>query len=127
MKLRLHLLSSTRNILARRLNHLVDGGILSRVPYQDHPPRSEYRLADRGRDLWPVVIAMRQWGDQWAAPGGAPVTMRHATCGHLVKAVAVCSHCGEPLSIAEIAAVPGPGASGGDFDRTRPEPAPSGQ
>jgi len=119
-------LGISRNILARRLNHLVDNGILSRVPYQDHPPRSEYRLTDKGRDLWPVVTAMRQWGDQWAASAGAPLMMKHTACGHLVHAVAACSHCGEPLTIAEITPAPGPGATDGDFDRTRPEPAPSG-
>jgi len=52
-------LGISRNILTRRLNHLVDNGILKRVPYQDHPPRSEYRLTDKGRDLWHVVTAMR--------------------------------------------------------------------
>jgi len=120
-------LGISRNILTRRLNHLVDRDILSRVPYQDHPPRSEYRLTDKGRDLWHVMTAMLQWGDQWAAPRGAPVTMKHTACGHFVNAVAVCSHCGEPLSINQITAVPGPGASDGDFERTRPAPAPSGQ
>lgn len=121
-------LGISRNILTRRLNHLVDCGILSRVPYQDHPPRSEYLLTDKGRDLWHVVTAMRQWGDQWAAPQGAPLTtIKHTACGHLVNAVAVCSHCGEPLSIEEITAVPGPGESGGDSGRTGLAPAPAGQ
>jgi len=119
-------LGISRNILTRRLNRLVDNGILSRVPYQDHPPRSEYRLTDKGRDLWHVVTAMRQWGDQWAAPRGAPVMMKHTACGHLVEAVAACSHCGEPFGIDEITAVPGPGASDGDFDRIRPPHVPSG-
>ena len=48
-------LGISRNILTRRLNHLADSGILRRVPYQDHPPRSEYRLTSKGRDLWHVV------------------------------------------------------------------------
>ncbi len=73
------------------------------------------------------MTAMRQWGDQWAAPRGAPLTIKHTACGHLVHAVAVCSHCGEPISIREITPVPGPGASDGDFDRTRLAPASSGQ
>jgi DNA-binding HxlR family transcriptional regulator len=120
-------LGISRNILTRRLNHLVDNDILSRVPYQNHPPRSEYRLTDKGRDLWHVVTAMRQWGDQWAAPRGARVTMKHTACGHLFNAVAVCSHCSEPLSIGQITAVPGQGASDADFDNTPLAPAPSGQ
>src|SRR3974377_1938609 len=49
------------HILSQRLNHLGASGILKRVPYQDHPPRSEYRLTGKGRDLWHVVAAMRQW------------------------------------------------------------------
>ena len=112
-------LGISRNILTQRLNHLVDSGILTRVGYQDHPPRSEYRLTSKGRDLWHVVMAMRQWGDRWAAPGGPPIQTRHTGCGHIVAAVPSCSHCGEPLDARSVTAIPGPGASAGDFDRTR--------
>jgi DNA-binding HxlR family transcriptional regulator len=112
-------LGISRNILNQRLNNLVDNGILKRVPYEEHPPRSEYRLTDKGRDLWHVITVMRQWGDRWAAPEGPPVKMRHNACGHMVKAVSVCSHCGEPLDARSVTAVPGPGAQEGDFDRTR--------
>jgi len=118
-------LGISRNILNQRLSDLVDHGILQRVPYQEHPPRSEYRLTDKGRDLWPVVTAMRQWGDRWAAPGGPPVRLRHKTCGRLVKAVPVCSYCGEALELRDVAAVAGPGALDGDFDRTRLARSPS--
>ena len=93
--------------------------MLKRVPYQDHPPRSEYRLTDKGRDLWHVVTAMRQWGDRWAAPAGPPLKIKHAACGRVVKAVQVCSHCGEPLDLRGVIGLPGPGALEGDFDRTR--------
>ena len=74
-------LGISRNILTQRLNYLVGKGILARVPYSDHPPRAEYRLTDRGRDLWPVITAMRQWGDTWAAPDGPPLMIRHKSCG----------------------------------------------
>jgi len=112
-------LGISRNILTRRLNHLVDHDVLNRVAYSDHPPRSAYRLTRKGRDLWHVITAMRQWGDQWAAPDGPPVETRHTGCGHVVTAVPVCSHCGEPLDVRSVTAVPGPGWSEGDFDRTR--------
>lgn len=112
-------LGISRNTLNERLSHLVESGVLKRVQYQDHPPRSEYRLTDKGRDLWHVVTAMRQWGDRWAAPGGAPLKIRHTACGHVVKAVPVCSHCGERLEPRGVRALPGPGALDGDFDRTR--------
>ena len=111
-------LGISRNILAQRLDHLVEAEILKRVPYCDHPPRSEYRLTAKGRDLWHVLMAMRQWGDRWAAPGGPPVETRHTACGHIVTVVPACSHCGEPLDARSVTAIPGPGASAGDFDRT---------
>jgi DNA-binding HxlR family transcriptional regulator len=111
-------LGISRNILHRRLTKLVDDGVMERVPYQDNPPRANYRLTEKGRDLWQVLTAMRQWGDRWAAPAGPPLKMRHATCGRVVKAVAVCSHCGEPLSPRSLALEPGPGAIDADFERT---------
>jgi DNA-binding HxlR family transcriptional regulator len=110
-------LGISRNILTRRLNHLVDNGVLQRVAYSDHPPRSEYRLTPKGRDLWHVITAMRQWGDQWARPAGPSVEIRHTACGHVVSAVPACSHCGEPLDARSVTAGPGPGAVTGDRDR----------
>ena len=115
-------LGISRNILTQRLNHLVDRDILRRVAYSEHPPRSEYRLTSKGRDLWHVITAMRQWGDRWAAPAGPTLETRHSACGHIVTAVPVCSHCGEPLDARSVTAVPGPGASEGDFARTRLDP-----
>jgi DNA-binding HxlR family transcriptional regulator len=112
-------LGISRNTLNQRLNNLVDNGVLKRVPYQDHPPRAEYRLTEKGRDLWHVVMAMRQWGDRWAAPDGPPLKIRHTACGRVVKAVPVCSHCGEELDVHSMTAVPGPGASEGDYEHTR--------
>jgi hypothetical protein len=68
--------------------------------------------------LWLVLTAMRQWGDRWAAPDGPPLKMRHSTCGRVVKAVAVCSHCGEPLDRRAVTYEPGPGAVEADYERT---------
>src|SRR3954469_24791774 len=114
-------LGISRNILNDRLKKLVDGDVLARVPYQDNPPRSEYRLTEKGRDLWLVLTAMRQWGDRWAAPDGPPIRLRHVTCGRVVKAVAVCSHCGERLTPPAMAIEPGPGALEADLARTQLE------
>jgi DNA-binding HxlR family transcriptional regulator len=116
-------LGISRNILNHRLTRLVEGGVLKRVPYCEHPPRSEYRLTAKGRDLWHVVTAMRQWGDRWALDGPPPVEIRHAGCGQVTQAVPTCSHCGEPLEARAVSAVPGPGARDGDFDRTAVPPA----
>jgi len=107
-------LGISRGILNQRLNRLVEQGVLTRVPYQDHPPRHEYRLTDKGRDLWPVITAMRQWGDTWAAPDGPPLQIVHTTCGHISQAVPTCSHCGEALDLRDLRAVPGPGSRSPD-------------
>jgi DNA-binding HxlR family transcriptional regulator len=115
-------LGISRNTLNQRLSHLVESGVLKKVPYQDRPPRSEYKLTDKGRDLWLVVTAMRQWGDRWAAPDGPPLKIRHTSCGRLVAAVPVCSHCGERLDPRDVTGIPGRGAMDGDFDRTRLAP-----
>src|SRR5579863_10260843 len=103
-------LGISRNILNDRLNTLVDAGVLKRVPYSEHPPRHDYRLTDKGRDLWPVITAMRQWGDMYAAPGGPPVQVIHKACGQISDAVLTCSSCGEPVGPRDVRAVRGPGA-----------------
>jgi DNA-binding HxlR family transcriptional regulator len=100
----------SRNILAERLGRLVDAGIFARVLYNERPPRYEYRLTEKGRDLWPVVTAMRQWGDKHAAPDGPPIEIVHKGCGHVSEAVMVCSTCGEPVGARDVRAVAGPGA-----------------
>ena len=102
-------LGISRNILQNRLTTLVDAGVLVRVPYSDHPPRDDYRLTDKGRDLWPVLTAMRQWGDRYAAPAGQPVGLVHKACEELAEPVLVCSSCGERVSARDYRAVPGPG------------------
>jgi len=57
-------LGISRNVLNQRLTRLVDEGILRKVPYQDRPVRYDYRLTEKGIDLWPVITAIRQWGDK---------------------------------------------------------------
>ena len=103
-------LGISRNILTERLNRLVDEGIVERVPYQQHPERFDYRLTNKGSELWPVIDAMRAWGDRWAAPNGAPLELVHTTCARVTESVPVCRECGEPLRRGEMRMVPGPGA-----------------
>jgi DNA-binding HxlR family transcriptional regulator len=86
-----------RNILAARLNRLVDEGILRRVPYQDHPVRHEYRLTEKGIDLWPVIVSLLQWGDRHIYPGRAPILLVHKRCGGAVSAHRICETCGAKL------------------------------
>ena len=103
-------LGISRNVLQQRLTHLVDHGVLERVAYQAHPPRYDYRLTEKGRDLWPVLAAMRQWGDRWAAPEGPPLEVVHRDCGHVTQVEQRCSECGEVLELRGLRAVEGPGA-----------------
>jgi DNA-binding HxlR family transcriptional regulator len=105
-------LGIARNILTERLEHLVNHGVLQRVQYQERPVRYEYRLTDKGRDLWTVLTAMRQWGDRWEAEDGPPVVMEHKVCQHRAKMVATCSYCGEVLNVRQVRVHPGPGAKG---------------
>ena len=103
-------LGISRNVLNQRLAHLVEAGVLVKVPYMDHPPRYDYRLTDKGRDLWPVLTTMRQWGDKYAAPDGPPLQVIHKECGHTLDAVMTCSACGERVGARDARAVMGPGA-----------------
>jgi len=105
-------LGISRNILQQRLTKLVDAGILVRVPYSEHPPRADYRLTPKGRDLWPVLTAMRQWGDAHAAPDGPPVQIVHDACGAVSHLVMVCDACGRPAGPRDVHVEPGPGRSG---------------
>jgi DNA-binding HxlR family transcriptional regulator len=102
-------LGISRNILNERLQTLVRAGVLVRVPYSQRPPRDEYRLTDKGRDLWPVLTAMRQWGDRHAAPSGPPVEVVHHGCGEVTHAEMVCDVCGGRLGPRDVTAVAGPG------------------
>lgn len=91
-------LGVARNILTDRLQKLVAHGVLDRVQYGERPPRFEYRLTDKGRDLLPVVLTMMRWGNRWTQDDAqAPVALFHTTCGHETEPVVTCSHCGEEL------------------------------
>jgi len=90
-----------RNILSRRLATLVAQGILRREPYREPKSRSryEYRLTDKGLELFPILIALMQWGDRWAAyPHGPPVTVRHRGCEAAVEVVIQCAAGHGPLT-----------------------------
>jgi DNA-binding HxlR family transcriptional regulator len=103
-------LGIARNILSTRLQNLVRAGILERRLYQEEPERFEYRLTQAGRDLYPAVITIMKWGDEYLADeAGAPVVLRHS-CGEVIDPVLVCDHCREPLHPHDVTPEPGPGA-----------------
>ncbi len=88
-------------------------GLLRKVPYQEAGQRSrdEYRLTRKGVDLYPVMVALMQWGDQYeAGPEGPPVLLRHRDCGEPVRLRLSC-RAGHVLESArDVTPVPGPGA-----------------
>jgi DNA-binding HxlR family transcriptional regulator len=91
-------LGVARNILTDRLQKLVARDVLRKDQYGDRPPRFEYRLTDKGRELLPVILTMMRWGDRWANDTDKPpMTLTHVTCGHITQPVVSCSHCGEEL------------------------------
>jgi len=88
-----------RNVLANRLRTLVAHGILDRQPYQEHPPRYEYRLTQAGMELYPVIVGLMQWGNRHRmGDASGTLEVRHKGCGHEAEATVVCSGCGERLS-----------------------------
>jgi DNA-binding HxlR family transcriptional regulator len=91
-------LGIARNVLSDRLQRLVDEGILERRRYQTQPDRSEYRLTEKGLDLYPVLIGLMQWGDKWSmGRAGPPLVLTHSGCGHDATPVLACPDCGQAV------------------------------
>jgi len=98
------------NMLARRLNALVDAGLLERRRYSEHPPRDEYVLTARGRDFRPVLVALLAWGNRHFAPEGASVLLVDAKTGAAVEPVLVDRATGRPIKEPDYALAAGPAA-----------------
>lgn len=96
------------NVLALRLKRLTAAGILERSAYQTHPPRYEYALTEKGRDLYPVLIALLQWGDRHARGAGdpGPRVVVHDTCGQETQPRFTCPHCDGEVSARNARTVP---------------------
>lgn len=105
-------LGISRTIITERLKLLVAEGVLTRLVYQDRPIRHEYRLTEKGLDLYPVVMAIVSWGDRhYAGEAGAPLLHRHKACGCDFHPVMTCSACHAPVAAREVETRPGPGAA----------------
>ncbi|MEX0603790.1 MAG: helix-turn-helix domain-containing protein [Marinobacter sp.] len=96
-------LGIARNILCDRLARLVDNEVLRKVEVGEHGSRQEYRLTEKGRDLFPVVIALRQWGDKWnPSPEGAPLNLRDRATGRPITPMAVTDPDGNALTVRDV-------------------------
>ncbi|MEQ9518241.1 MAG: helix-turn-helix domain-containing protein [Parvibaculum sp.] len=103
-------LGITRHVLSDRLQKLVSEDVLRKEPYGEAPVRYQYRLTEKGFDLYPVIMSIVYWGDSHQADArGAPIIHHHKTCGHQMHGTLVCSECGEPLDARSVEALPGPG------------------
>jgi DNA-binding HxlR family transcriptional regulator len=102
-----------RQVLSDRLARLVERGLLRKIPYQERGQRSrqEYRLTEAGLDLYPVLVALMQWGDRHAAsPAGPPALLTHRDCGEPVRLELTCAAGHRLASAREVTPLPGPGA-----------------
>jgi DNA-binding HxlR family transcriptional regulator len=98
-------LGISANVLADRLEGLVQEGLLETRLYRERPERREYVLTEKGADLVPSLLALMQWGDRWKWPGGVgPVEVTHEDCGHEVKVEVRCEHCEREVALGDLRA-----------------------
>jgi DNA-binding HxlR family transcriptional regulator len=98
----------SRSVLTERLATLVDEGVLRRVAYKDVRTRYEYRLTEKGLELWPVLMALRAWGNRWMAPEDGPPSfdIHHHACGGELDVKVDCAACGTALTARDVRVVP---------------------
>jgi DNA-binding HxlR family transcriptional regulator len=107
--------------LTRKLRQLCERGLLQRLRYREHPPRAEYLLSEKGRDLLPVLLALAAWGNRWLAPEGAPLLIVDAQTREPVNPMVCDARTRRPLVVGQVAIAAGPGASQG-LRAALPEP-----
>ena len=89
-------LGVARNVLAARLKSLVGHGVLEKRAYSEHPPRFEYWLTPKGRDLFDVMMTMAAWGSRHIyGELGCPTPFVHKRCGKPFSPGLICESCGE--------------------------------
>ncbi|MFI9591447.1 winged helix-turn-helix transcriptional regulator [Nonomuraea sp. NPDC052265] len=106
-------LGISRNLLARRLDHLLATGVVEKRPYQERPVRHEYLLTEAGRDVVPALLTLMAWGDRWSTPPGGPPALLVHSCGREFTPVVTCPHCGGEATAETVLPLPGPGAARG--------------
>jgi DNA-binding HxlR family transcriptional regulator len=105
-------LGIAKNILANRLQRLVDRGIFEKVDVGEAGQRFEYRLTDKGEGLLPVLTALREWSDEWVfGPGREPVIVKDRLTNRRIAKLRVTAADGRQLTRKDLRVIPGPGAS----------------
>jgi DNA-binding HxlR family transcriptional regulator len=103
-------LGITKHRLSDRLNRLVDSGVLYKDLYDENRQHFEYKLTEKGLDLYPIMLAIVNWGDKWEGDlDGPPVHYFHTTCGEAGTAHVACSICGEAMNVNNTSGALGPG------------------
>ena len=98
-----------RNILAKRLQRLVEQEVLQRRCYQDRPPRYEYHLTDKGYDAATFLLGLMPFGEQWFfEPGDEPIRLYDRRTNQRVRPLLTDADTGEPLDARQLYAGPGP-------------------
>ncbi len=98
-------LGVARNILQTRLDRLIEAGILRKRPYLERPLRHEYRLTEKGADLWPVLVSLLKWGDKYAIEGERPMILQHRDCGGELDDRRRCITCGVDVDVSDAIAI----------------------
>lgn len=93
---------AARGTLASRLRRLVENGILYKNPYQSSPPRYEYRLTDKGLDLYPIILNIWNWETRWGGGHQLPPQLIHKSCGRPMTPRFVCGECQQPIALHDV-------------------------
>lgn len=105
-------LGIARNVLTARLQRLTELGIIERFALDERAKTDGYRLTRKGEDLYPVLVALMQWGDRWLARDGKPPTaLVEDVTGAPIEPLTVHAKGGRVLSFREVRFAPGPGAT----------------
>ncbi|MBU2876885.1 MULTISPECIES: winged helix-turn-helix transcriptional regulator [Aliiglaciecola] len=105
-------LGITKHRLSDRLSRLIEEDLVYKHLYDENYNRFEYRLTEKGLDLYPVLITLSQWGDKWMCDAdGVPVEYVHTECGQVANPKLSCSCCGKPLNLGNLTLRVGPGVT----------------
>lgn len=99
------------NVLAKRLDKLVEHDVVDRLSVEGYSNRFDYRLTAKGYDTLGILVSLVAWGDRWEiGDSGPPTEFLHTTCGQFTVPVSACAECGQPLHPEDLTYHRGPGS-----------------